>query len=361
MMMEGLASRSEMRKELERERRRIMDRQRRQSMSLEEREKHLARRRRNYQLRRQRAETARLNPPPSPIQFQQTSISTIQLPLSNAVTYVSDVSPHLNVASALVGSNHGQERLMLDTRSSQSLEIPAEKLAFIPEKVRLNRIKHLARSINDPVGNEVANGGMMKGNGTSNYVSIEFCVSLCWKHDWLVSKQIHLTSGCGANQILFVYPEDNVTKKRSLTLTVLPPGSSSVDWLSHIPSPCRAASLLLPPGTGLETTYHPLHSDNLSFDDINIHSCAMQSPKCSAAYLMTTTFSGELRFRTFFFSLFQRYKIVARPTTKTTWVIGLHGPHRRLKKDGMPLVEGLQGLGFSEAKEKNAKGVVLGR
>ena len=118
MMMEGLASRSELRKELERERRRIRDRQRRQSMSLEDREKHLARRRRNYKLRRQRAETARLNPPP-PTQFQQTSISTIQLPLSNAITCVSDVS-QVNASSALVGSNHGQERLMLDTRSSQS-------------------------------------------------------------------------------------------------------------------------------------------------------------------------------------------------------------------------------------------------
>ncbi|XP_022716233.1 uncharacterized protein LOC111275274 isoform X2 [Durio zibethinus] len=168
MMTEGLESRSELRKELERERRRIRDRQRRQSMSLEEREKHLARRRRNYQLRRQRTETARLNPPPSPIQFQQTSISTIQLPLINAITCVSDVSPHFNSPTALVGFDHGQERLMLHTRSSQSLEIPAHKLANLPGKVRLNRIKHLARAINDPVGDGVAMSGMMKENGTSN-------------------------------------------------------------------------------------------------------------------------------------------------------------------------------------------------
>ncbi|XP_022720716.1 uncharacterized protein LOC111278321 isoform X3 [Durio zibethinus] len=157
-MMEGLASRLELRKELERERRRIRDRQRRQSMSLEEREKHLARRRRNYQLRRQRAETARLNPPPPPI----------QLPLSNTVTCVSDVSPQFNAVSAPVRSNHGQQRLMLDTRSSQSLEIPAHKLAILTGKVRLNRIKHLARAINDPVGNGVAMGEMMEENGTSN-------------------------------------------------------------------------------------------------------------------------------------------------------------------------------------------------
>ncbi|XWS12943.1 hypothetical protein CRYUN_Cryun37aG0133200 [Craigia yunnanensis] len=161
MIMEGLASRSELRKELERERRRIRDRQRRQSMSLEEREKHLARRRRNYQLRRQRAETAGLNPPPSP--------SPIQLPLSNAVTCVSDVSPQFNAAAAaVVGSNHGQERLKLDTRSSQSLEIPVQKLAILPGKVRLNRVKHLAPAINDHVGDGIAIGGMMKDNGTSN-------------------------------------------------------------------------------------------------------------------------------------------------------------------------------------------------
>ncbi|PPR99623.1 hypothetical protein GOBAR_AA21056 [Gossypium barbadense] len=122
-MMEELTSRSEIRKELERERRRLRDRQRRQSMSLEEKEKHLARRRRNYQLRRQRAEMARLNPPMSPI----------QLPLS--------------------------------------LDIPAHKLAILPGKVRLNRIKHLARAINDPVGDGVSIGGLMKENGTSNCLS----------------------------------------------------------------------------------------------------------------------------------------------------------------------------------------------
>ncbi|KAK6269143.1 hypothetical protein QUC31_013303 [Theobroma cacao] len=171
MMMEGLESGSELRKELERERRRIRDRQRRQSMSLEEREKHLARRRRNYQLRRQRAETARLNPAP-PIQLQQTSISSVQLSLSNAATCVSDVSPHFDDAAAaaagLVGSNHGQERPMPDTRSCQSLEIPAHKLAILPGKVRLNRIKHLARAMNDPVGDGVAVGGMMRENGASD-------------------------------------------------------------------------------------------------------------------------------------------------------------------------------------------------
>ncbi|XVF26198.1 hypothetical protein REPUB_Repub13aG0278600 [Reevesia pubescens] len=167
-MMEGLVNRSELRKELERERRRLRDRQRRQSMSHEEREKHLARRRRNYQLRRQRAETARLNPPPPPIQFEETSISTSQLPLSNVETCVSDVSPQFKDVAAFVGSVHGHERLMLDTRSSQSLEIQAHKLAILPGKVRLNRIKHLARAINDPVGDGVSIGGLIKENGTSN-------------------------------------------------------------------------------------------------------------------------------------------------------------------------------------------------
>lgn len=162
--MEGIASRSELRKELERERRRVRDRQRRQSMSHEEREKHLARRRRNYQLRRQRAETARLYPAPPPVQFEDTSISTIQSPLSNSI---SNISPQF-YAAALVDPNHGPERLMPDTRSAQSLEIPAHKLATLPGKVRLNHIKHLARAIQNPVCDGVGIGGMMKGNGTSN-------------------------------------------------------------------------------------------------------------------------------------------------------------------------------------------------
>ncbi|OMO76922.1 hypothetical protein CCACVL1_15281 [Corchorus capsularis] len=171
--MEGLASRSELRKEVERERRRIRDRQRRQSMSFEEREKHLARRRRNYQLRRQRAETARINPPPQ-IPFQQTTISSTQLPLTNAQTVISDISPQVNTgagsaaAAVVVGSNREPQRLMLDTRSTQSLEIPAHKLAILPGKVRLNRIKHLARVINEPASDGAAKGGMMNANGASN-------------------------------------------------------------------------------------------------------------------------------------------------------------------------------------------------
>ncbi|KAK9014814.1 hypothetical protein V6N11_005952 [Hibiscus sabdariffa] len=152
MMMEELANRSELRKELERERRRIRDRQRRQSMSLEEKEKHLARRRRNYQLRRLRAETARFNPPPSPI----------QLPLSNALACVSDATPQFNAADE-------QQTPVLDNKSSHCLEIPAHKLAILPAKLRLNRIKHLARVINDPVADGVvAVGKTMKENGTSN-------------------------------------------------------------------------------------------------------------------------------------------------------------------------------------------------
>ncbi|KAK8494832.1 hypothetical protein V6N12_055153 [Hibiscus sabdariffa] len=157
-MMEELANRSELRKELERERRRIRDRQRRQSMSLEEKEKHLARRRRNYQLRRLRAETARFNPPPWPI----------QLPLSNALTCVSDATPQFNAADAFVRSNDEQQTPMLDNKTSHCLEIPAHKLAILPAKLRLNRIKHLARVINDPVADGVALGKTMKENGTSN-------------------------------------------------------------------------------------------------------------------------------------------------------------------------------------------------
>ncbi|KAG4197000.1 hypothetical protein ERO13_A06G204800v2 [Gossypium hirsutum] len=114
---------------------------------------------------------ARLNPPMSPI----------QLPLSNALTCVSvsDVSPQCNAdvavaadADAFLRTDHGQqERLMLDTGNSHSLDIPAHKLAILPGKVSLNRIKHLARAINDPVGDGVSIGGLMKENGTSNCLS----------------------------------------------------------------------------------------------------------------------------------------------------------------------------------------------
>ncbi|KAE8724228.1 TRNA--methyltransferase isoform 1 [Hibiscus syriacus] len=184
MMMEELASRSELRKELGRERRRIRDRERRQSMSLEEKEKHLARRRRNYQLRRQRAETARLNPPPSPI----------QLPLSNALTRVSYASPpQFNAADAFVRSNDDQGP-MLDIKSSHCLEIPVHKLGILPAKVLLNRIKHLARVLNDPAGDGVAVGEMMKKNGTSNCLTAKGLRLNCIKRlAWTISPAIQET------------------------------------------------------------------------------------------------------------------------------------------------------------------------
>lgn len=52
--------------------------------------------------------------------------------------------------------------------TATGLDIPDHKLAILPGKVRLNRIKHLARAINDPVGDGVSIGGLMKENGTSN-------------------------------------------------------------------------------------------------------------------------------------------------------------------------------------------------
>ncbi|KAJ0014168.1 hypothetical protein Pint_20046 [Pistacia integerrima] len=52
---------------------------------------------------------------------------------------------------------------------------------------------------------------------------------------------------------MFVHSKVNVTDKCPLTLMVLPLWSSSVDGWSHIPSPCGAALLPLPFGTGHET------------------------------------------------------------------------------------------------------------
>ncbi|KAJ0079966.1 hypothetical protein Patl1_22852 [Pistacia atlantica] len=52
---------------------------------------------------------------------------------------------------------------------------------------------------------------------------------------------------------MFVHSKVNVTDKCPLTSMVLPLRSSSVDGWSHIPSPCGAALLPLPFGTGHET------------------------------------------------------------------------------------------------------------
>ncbi|XP_050213863.1 uncharacterized protein LOC126665181 isoform X1 [Mercurialis annua] len=112
--------RRETMKEQERERRRIRDRQRRQSMSLDEREKHLARRRRNYQLRRLRAQTSL---------FHHHLTAATNVECNNNNNYVTAVECHSNVT---VG-----------------LEIPAHKLATLPTRLRLNHLKHLARSLDD--------------------------------------------------------------------------------------------------------------------------------------------------------------------------------------------------------------------
>ncbi|XP_038691976.1 uncharacterized protein LOC119990181 isoform X2 [Tripterygium wilfordii] len=118
-------------KEKERERRRIRDRQRRQSMSAEERAHHLARRRRNYQLRRQRAENARLVP-----QFEEETTQVQHEPLIEAFI-VSDDQGH-------------------DVKSEVGLKLPPHILAMLPRRPRLTHFKHLARSLNDQVGEEVA-------------------------------------------------------------------------------------------------------------------------------------------------------------------------------------------------------------
>lgn len=143
--MEELSDRSELsrlRKEQERERRRLRDRQRRQSMSLEEREKHLARRRRNYQLRRQRAESARLDP------HIQLAVNGEMLNGHDhqVLNFVSNINTECN-GGLPVGSEQGNE---IEFTKSHSLEVPAHKMPKFPGRLRLNRLKHLARTINDP-------------------------------------------------------------------------------------------------------------------------------------------------------------------------------------------------------------------
>ncbi|KAL5769303.1 hypothetical protein ACOSP7_015855 [Xanthoceras sorbifolium] len=148
-------------KEQERERRRLRDRQRRQSMSVEEREKHLARRRRNYQLRRLRAENARLDSDPqSQSQSQPTTPTDQILPVNS----VSDLSLQCND----VGSHQ-------ECTKSESLQVPAHKLAKFSGQLRLNRLKHLARSLNDPVcdTHKISVDVMLKGHEPSNGISLK--------------------------------------------------------------------------------------------------------------------------------------------------------------------------------------------
>lgn len=184
-MEAALPSRSELRKEQERERRRLRDRQRRQSMSLEEREKHLARRRRNYQIRRQRAQNSGSASTPTPqIEFHQSSIIAtasvedggggvlplLTLPSNQELleASVSDVSAPDPSGSDQLGEN--SIVAVAEITNPQCLEIPAEKLAIIPGKLRLNRLKHLARMMNscngiaqDENGNATPNCKSVKG------------------------------------------------------------------------------------------------------------------------------------------------------------------------------------------------------
>ncbi|KAF5728848.1 hypothetical protein HS088_TW21G01002 [Tripterygium wilfordii] len=116
-------------KEKERERRRMRDRQRRQSMSAEERAQHLARRRRNYQLRRQRAENARLVP-----QFEEGTIQDQHEPL---------------IEDIIVSDDQGH-----DVKTEVGWKLPPHILAMLPRRPRLTHFKHLARSLNDQVGED---------------------------------------------------------------------------------------------------------------------------------------------------------------------------------------------------------------
>ncbi|KAJ9185146.1 hypothetical protein P3X46_004807 [Hevea brasiliensis] len=157
-------------KEQERERRRIRDRQRRQSMSVEEREKHLARRRRNYQLRRQRAENARLDLRVN--QNTTTTTTTTTSTTSSSTTLAAksnDYPPLISVsivdAQCNVGLNSGH-------KNSVGLEIPAHILAKLPRRLRLNHLKHLARSLDDPVdisnNHIIAADLIIRGNVNAN-------------------------------------------------------------------------------------------------------------------------------------------------------------------------------------------------
>ncbi|KAF5474946.1 hypothetical protein F2P56_006798 [Juglans regia] len=161
--MEEVSERSELRRmqrEQERERRRMRDRQRRQSMTLEQREKHLARRRRNYQLRRLRAESAR-----SGSQTGQAGMvsrgETITSDEHQAVTSFSGLSVKCNGVTH-VGTNKDEENLTVDCKESEGLEALAYKGTNFPRRLRLSHIRHLARSLNNSMGELGGNHQMVE-------------------------------------------------------------------------------------------------------------------------------------------------------------------------------------------------------
>ncbi|XP_021831683.1 uncharacterized protein LOC110771653 isoform X2 [Prunus avium] len=129
-----------MQREQERERRRIRDRQRRQSMTVEQRERHLARRRRNYQLRRLRAENAKVD-----CQSQQIS------------------NEHEAAGGNEVLRNDAQEVTQTEKLSaerlhySECLEAAACKSANFTKRLRLSHIRRLARSLNHLGGEAIGN------------------------------------------------------------------------------------------------------------------------------------------------------------------------------------------------------------
>ncbi|XP_059639889.1 uncharacterized protein LOC132282289 [Cornus florida] len=153
MTVEEVSERPEwhtLQREQERERRRMRDRQRRQSMSLEQREKHLARRRRNYQLRRQRAENAQLDS-----RHVKTSIAARgELKTQNenqALVADLELSVQCDVV-AHVGFDSGQETLNASATKSEGAEGGGQNSAKLPQRLRLSKIRHLARLLNTPVG-----------------------------------------------------------------------------------------------------------------------------------------------------------------------------------------------------------------
>ncbi|KAJ8759766.1 hypothetical protein K2173_009867 [Erythroxylum novogranatense] len=160
-------------KEQERERRRLRDRQRRQSMSVEEREKHLARRRRNYQLRRQQAEVAYLDLQPNQ---SIASNDEILMPTTDECCEMIS-SPSVTIQCnglAQVSTDQRQQMRSADLKNSVALEIPAHKFSQLPMRPLLNHIKHLARSLHDPVdvvtNHTIAAELILQGNATSNCI-----------------------------------------------------------------------------------------------------------------------------------------------------------------------------------------------
>ncbi|KAK4804929.1 hypothetical protein SAY86_004746 [Trapa natans] len=138
-----------MRREQERERRRMRDRERRQSMTEEQKQMHLARRRKNYQLRRQKVKYLEEGYH-SGLRDTASGSGIGERTEEKAIPDASQLGLNCN-AIIPVGIDHDLQKMNTEERKSGGAEPLAYDLAKLHRKLRLTHVKHFARSLKHPV------------------------------------------------------------------------------------------------------------------------------------------------------------------------------------------------------------------